>query len=80
MGRDGRRGQKAKGSGKSDVQLLKLEMLKAYDRLADDLPTSPGLDGAPVQKLPVDALRDELKRRGLPRSERDRGSHHYLPQ
>jgi hypothetical protein len=40
-------------------------MLKAYDRLADGLSTSPGLDGAPVRKLPVDTLRDELKSRGF---------------
>ena len=57
--------KKANGSGKSDVQLLKLEMIKAYNRLADGLPTSPGLDGAPVYKLPVEKLRDELKSRGF---------------
>ena len=57
--------KKAKGSGKSDAHLLKLEMIKAYDRLADGLPTSPGLDGTLVHKLPVETLRDELKSRGF---------------
>jgi hypothetical protein len=53
------------GSGNRDLQLLKREIIKAYDRLADDIEPSSGLNGASVRKLTVDKLRDELKSRGF---------------
>jgi hypothetical protein len=52
-------------SGKLEIELLKREMLKAYDRLADDVEKSPGLDGAPVSKIAVEKLRDDLRSRGI---------------
>ena len=55
----------AKTKGKSEIEILKLEMLKAYDRLAEGLPLLPGLNGAAVCKVPVGTLRDELKSRGF---------------
>jgi len=54
-----------KSAARSEIDVLKVELLAAYDRLADGLPTSPGFDGAAVRKLSVDKLRDELKSRGF---------------
>ena len=56
---------RAKGAAKGEIDTLRIEMLAAYDRLADMLPKSAGFDGAPVRKLPVEKLRDELKSRGF---------------
>jgi hypothetical protein len=50
---------------KSDVEIIKLAIVDAYDRLADGVSTSPGFDGAPVRKVELDKLRDELKSRGF---------------
>ena len=50
---------------KTDIDKLKIALLSAYDRLAESAATSPGLDGAPVLKVAVDRLRDELKSRGF---------------
>jgi len=41
------------------------EYIKAYDRLADAVEETPGFDGKPVRKVSIDAVRDELKRRGF---------------
>jgi hypothetical protein len=55
-----------KGRGRADnVANLKRAILDAYDRLADAVDKTRGLDGAPVKKVSVDALRDEVKRRGF---------------
>ena len=50
---------------KSDVEILKHAIMDAYDRLAGDVSTSPGFNGAPVRKVPADNVRDEVKRRGF---------------
>jgi hypothetical protein len=52
-------------SERTDIFNIKVAMVQTYDMLADGLPTSPGLDGALVRKLPVEKLRDELKSHGL---------------
>ena len=54
-----------KGAARNEIETLKAALLTTYDRLVDGLPTSPGFDGAPVRKLPVEKLRDELKSRGF---------------
>jgi hypothetical protein len=56
---------KVKTAAGSEIGKLKIAILSAYDRLADGLPTSSGFNGAPVRKLKVDALREELKFRGF---------------
>ena len=53
------------GKPPSEVEILRRECLKAYDRLADRVAPSPGLDSKPVRKVSVDNLRDELKSRGF---------------
>ena len=55
----------AKGAAKGEIENLKFALVAAYDRLAEGLPMSPGFDGAPVHKLSVEKLRDELKSRGF---------------
>ena len=54
-----------KKSARSDVELIERALLDAYDRLADGISETAGLDGAPVRKVSVEKLRDELKSRGL---------------
>jgi hypothetical protein len=54
-----------KVANKTDVEILCREILAAYDRLAGDVETSAGFDGAPIRKVSVEQLRDELKRRGF---------------
>jgi hypothetical protein len=50
----------------SDLDILRREILNAYDRLANDYGDhSTGFDGKPVVKVDVNALRNELKNRGL---------------
>jgi hypothetical protein len=49
---------------RSEQGNLKTAILAAYDRLADGVSTSPGLNDAPVRKVSADKLRDELKSRG----------------
>ena len=51
--------------GRNEIDILKTAMLQAYDRLADGVSTSPGFDGAPVRKVSVNALREEVKTRGF---------------
>jgi len=48
-----------------EVEIVRRECINAYDRLSAGVATSPGLNGAPVRKIPVDKLRDELKSRGF---------------
>jgi hypothetical protein len=51
---------------RSDIETIRQAMLDAYGRLADDDgETGAGLDGAPVRKVLVDKLRDEMKSRGF---------------
>ncbi|HEY8213192.1 MAG TPA: AAA family ATPase [Methylocystis sp.] len=53
-----------------DALILKSEIAKSYDRLASDVETTRGLNGALVQKVSIDDIRDDLARRGfLERSE-----------
>jgi hypothetical protein len=56
---------KGKGKDLSDVFKTKTAILAAYDRLAEGEPTSPGFDGVPVRKVPVDAVRDAVRDRGF---------------
>jgi hypothetical protein len=56
---------KVKTADKQNIGRLRIALLDAYDRLADGVATSAGLDGAPVCKVRVDALRNELKARGF---------------
>jgi hypothetical protein len=56
---------KAKRPHQSGRDILSTAMLAAYDRLVDDVETTPGFDGKPVRKLSIDKLRNELKIRGF---------------
>jgi len=57
---------KAKAStGQTETAILKRAIIETYDRLADDVLSTPGFDGKPVKKIRVEALRDELKSRGF---------------
>jgi hypothetical protein len=47
------------------VSILRGEYLKTYDRLADGVTPSQGFGRTMVRKVRVDAIRDELKRRGF---------------
>lgn len=62
----------AGGRGKSsDAENTQRAFINAYDRLADGIVKSSGLVGNMVAKVKVDAVRDEMKRRGfLPVDER----------
>jgi hypothetical protein len=53
------------GRSSPDVEHIKSAILAAYDRLADSIAPSPGLNGASVRKVSVNALRDEVKSRGF---------------
>jgi AAA domain len=46
-------------------EVLRHAIADAYERLADAVERSPGLDGQPVKKVRVDAIRAELKDRGF---------------
>ena len=62
----GHKPQTRRGSiAKVEFETVKIEMLRAYDRLADGVETTPGLDGKPVRKVPVDKLRDEMRSAGF---------------
>ena len=53
------------GKGRSELDLLKTEILAAYDRLADGVEPTSGPNGAAVRMVRVDALRTEMKDRGF---------------
>lgn len=55
----------ATGNKQGGVAILRGEFLKTYDRLADSVTPSPGFGKTKVRKVKVDAIRDELKRRGF---------------
>ncbi len=58
--------KETKGSKQESTQkTVERALLAAYDRLADGIVKSHGLDGNPVAKVKVDAIRDELKSRGF---------------
>ena len=54
-----------KTADKSNIEILKHAIMDAYDRLADGVSTTAGFNGAPVRKVSVEKLRDELKTRGF---------------
>jgi hypothetical protein len=56
---------KTKGADKAEIGIITTALLDAYDRLADGVSPTAGFNGAPVRKLPVDTLREELKTRGF---------------
>ena len=57
----------AKGNSKpkSEVAIVRKAFIEAYEQLANGVEKSAGFDGATVQKVGVDAIRDELKNRGF---------------
>jgi hypothetical protein len=58
--------KKPAGSRRSDdVAKVGRALADAYERLADAVEKTPGFDGKPVLKVPVDKLRDEVKSRGF---------------
>jgi hypothetical protein len=54
-------------SGKTRTQhsIIKAQILRAYDHIADAIEPSSGLAGERVREVKVDAIRDELRRRGF---------------
>jgi hypothetical protein len=50
---------------REEVEAVADAFMKAFDRLADGAAKTPGLDGNLVQKVPADAIRNELKKRGF---------------
>jgi len=51
---------------RSDAEMIRSAILTTYGRLADDVGVNgAGLNGAPVRKVLVEKLRDEMKSRGL---------------
>jgi len=59
--------EKPKGRKKmSDAEMVREELVAAYDFLADGLPKEPGLDGrSSVLKVPTAKIREELRNRGF---------------
>ena len=58
--------KKPAGSRRSDdVAKVKRAIMDAYARLADAVDKTPGFDGKPVLKIPVDKLREQVKSRGF---------------
>lgn len=55
----------SKGRQISEGASIKHAVLSAYDRLADNVPASTGLNGAPVRKVSVETLRNEVRSRGF---------------
>ena len=50
---------------RSEADIIRHEYLRAYDHLADAVAASPGFNGKSIRKVSVDAIRDELRDRGL---------------
>ena len=48
----------------SQIELLKAAFLETYDRLAPFIPHSGGHGGFAISKVPIDAIRDELREGG----------------
>jgi hypothetical protein len=61
----GGRVPKPKDGRARDVLIVRRGIVEAYGRLCDGVAPSPGFDGKPVRKVKVDAIRHELKSRGL---------------
>jgi hypothetical protein len=58
--------KKPAGSRRSDdVAKVRRAIMDAYARLADAVDKTPGFDGKPVLKVPVDKLREQVKSRGF---------------
>jgi hypothetical protein len=55
----------AKGGRSDGVELIKRALTDAYARLSDGIEPCPGFDGAPVRKVAIDKLRDEVRSRGF---------------
>jgi hypothetical protein len=53
------------GKTRSQHSIIKAQLLQAYERLADAVQPSAGFAGETVRKVKVDAIRDELRRRGF---------------
>jgi hypothetical protein len=54
-----------RGGRSEELVKVKRAILAAYARLSDAIETSGGFDGAPVRKVPIDKLREEVKSRGF---------------
>jgi len=54
-----------RGRRSDDVAKVKRALVDAYERLADSADKTTGFDGAPVKKVEVDKLRDEVRSRGF---------------
>ena len=48
----------------SEIDVIKRAIVDAYNRLADSAEVSPGFNGQPVRKVPIDEIRAEVKSRG----------------
>ena len=55
----------SKGGRSDGVEAVKRAMVEGYGRLADAVDPLPGFDGAPVRKVPIHKLRDEVRSRGM---------------
>jgi AAA domain len=66
-GPDGWSGQTetTKGGRVSEGTAIERGILNAYDRLAEGVEATSGFDGKPVRKVAADAIRNEVKSRGL---------------
>jgi hypothetical protein len=53
------------GKVSNDRTQISRFFLEVYDYLADDVTASPGHDGKSVRKVTVDAIREEMKSRGI---------------
>jgi hypothetical protein len=53
------------GRTRSQHSIIRAQFLQAYDRLADAVQPSGGFAGETVRKVKVEAIRDELRRRGF---------------
>ena len=55
------------------TDIITHQYLLAYDRLADTVEKTPGLNGNPVRKVSAGAIRDELRSRGFLDAEGTKG-------
>jgi hypothetical protein len=61
----GKGGAAARRKGDGMTEIIRSEYVNAYERLADGVRKSHGLDAKLVRKVRADAVRDELKSRGF---------------